>query len=177
MKAKLTSKRDHLLWFYLTFPTRVFHLRELSRASGISFPWTRKLVQELVEQELITRKKERNLVLTKANTDGIAFKVLKRAHNLISVYESGLVAYLIDIFGRPECIIFFGSYEKGEDIESSDIDIAVLSKRGPRLDLKIYEKKLLRKISVQILDRDCIEKEFLSTLANGTVLDGYLDIP
>ena len=176
MKAKLTNPRDRILWFYLKYPTREFHLRELSRESEVSFPWTRKIVGELAEQKLIMKKKERNLVLTKANTETIEYQILKRAHNLISIYECGLVEYIIEKFGNPEAIIMFGSFEKGMDIEESDVDIAVFSKRNPKLILKKFENQLHRKISIQVLDRNSLDKEFLTSLANGTMLSGYLEL-
>jgi len=71
----------------------------------------------------------------------------------------------------------FGSYEKGEDTEQSDVDIAVLSNRELKLKLQKFEKKLLRSISIKILPRDKTQKEFWNTLANGSVLYGYLELP
>jgi len=177
MRTKIINKREVILWYFLKYPTRRFHLRELSRISGVSFPWTRKIVGELAKQRIIIRKKERNLVLSSANFEKPEYKVLKRSHNLISIYKSGLVEYLVEITNRPEAIILFGSYEKGDDTEKSDVDIAVISNREPKLELNRFEKRLLRNVSVKMLPRKKIEKEFWNALANGTILYGYLELP
>ena len=71
----------------------------------------------------------------------------------------------------------FGSYAKGEDTEQSDIDIAIITKDNARLELKPYESKLSRKINIIEIDLASSKKEFLNTIANGIVIDGYLTLP
>ena len=70
----------------------------------------------------------------------------------------------------------FGSYSKGEDISKSDIDVAVVTKKGAKLDLKDFEKYLRRKISIYEIQINDSSKEFLNNLANGTVVYGFLRI-
>ena len=81
-----------------------------------------------------------------------------------------------------ESCIIFGSYAKGEDIEKSDIDIAV-EVIGDQ-ELKIESIGILsafgyrRDISVNLhlFSRDHIDINLFSNVANGIVLDGFLEV-
>ncbi|MFH1408293.1 MAG: nucleotidyltransferase domain-containing protein [Nanoarchaeota archaeon] len=177
MIIKTSNKRDLVLSYFLTYPTRVFHLRELARVTTVSFPWTRQIVDELHKQKLIVKEKKGNIILIKANIDSPSYRVLKRSHNFISLHQCGLVDFLIDKYVRPEVIVLFGSFEKGEDVEKSDIDIAIISFKEMKLDVTKYERLLEKRISLKTFTRKQIEKDFWNTLANGTTLYGYLELP
>jgi len=103
------------------------------------------------------------------------FRALKRSYNLFSLYRSELVNELTEIYNKPEAIVLFGSYSKGEDTEESDIDIAVITERQKDVNLAVFERRLYRKIKVLEIQRPRIEKEFWNTLINGIVLYGYLE--
>jgi len=86
---------------------------------------------------------------------------------LRKINESGLLGYLNDIC-LPDVIILFGSYSKGEDILSSDIDLFILSK---------YENILNLKIDVFFSDSfGKLSKELKNNLVNGVILDEYLKV-
>ena len=174
METLISSKRDRVVGFFLENPTTEVHLRQLSRKLRISLPWVRKTVEELARKGFVTRKKIGGLVLVKANRDNALFLALKRSYNLCSLWDCGLVAFLMESYGRPETIVLFGSYSRGEDTESSDIDIAVVTTRKVSVDLARFEKRLGRGVKVLRISRGKIEKDFLKTLANGIVLYGYL---
>ncbi len=172
----INSKKDELLEHFLLYPIKESHLRELSRLTKISLPWVSKTVTELSKQGLLTYVNQRGLVLVKADRESNQFRALKRAYNLFSLHNSGLVGMIVEEYMRPEAIILFGSYGKGEDIESSDVDIAVITKKKIEISLLEFEKKLKRKIKILEIDSGKIEKEFWNTLANGIVLYGYLEV-
>ena len=176
MITLVTNTKDEILKFFLDNPITEIHLRELARKTKVSFPWVRKIAKELVKETLLIEKKERGFVLLSANGENILFKALKRGYNLYSLYSSELVQTIIEVYSHPEAIILFGSYSRGEDTEQSDIDIAILTKKKLKIELKQYEKRLNRKISIKEIEKEKIEKEFLTTLANGIVLYGYFDI-
>lgn len=176
MEIFVTSKLGMVLEFFLKNPTKEIHLRELSRAMSISLPWIRKIVLYFTKKKILSQRKKGNLVLVRANRENELFTAIKRSYNLLSLYKSRLVAELVEAYGRPEAVILFGSYSKGEDTEISDIDIAIITKRDIALRLEEFEKKLERKIKISRLERNKTEEEFLNTLANGIVLYGYLEI-
>ncbi|MFA4887641.1 MAG: nucleotidyltransferase domain-containing protein [Candidatus Nanoarchaeia archaeon] len=171
-----SEKEREILSYFFRNPTNEIHLRELSRKTKISFPWTRTIVLKLIKKELLSERKLGNLILLKANRENSHFRALKRSHNLFSLYEAGLIEKLKEEYHHPEAIILFGSYSRGEDTEQSDIDIAVFTGRNKQVDLSFFGKKLEREIKIIILQRGVVNKEFLSSLANGIVLEGYLNL-
>jgi len=175
MITLINSKKDELLEHFLVNPTKESHLRELSRNTNISLPWIRKNAEELSKKGLVSSTSKHGLVIIKANRDNETYKALKKSYNLFVLYSSGLVEKLVKTYTRP-AIILFGSYSRAEDIEDSDIDIAVITKSHIDIDLSSFEKKLSRKIKILELRHDKIEKEFFNTLANGIVLHGYLEV-
>jgi predicted nucleotidyltransferase len=170
----LSQKEKKVLNFFLENPTTETHPRALSKEIKISHTWINKSIEKLKKAGLITIKKD-NEVNIKANRDSRFFKILKRSSNLIKLEESGIITYLDEKFNHPETIILFGSFAKGEDIENSDIDIAVFSKKtSENLNLSHYEQILKRKISIQII-RGKLDKDFKVSLDNGIVLEGYYE--
>jgi len=98
------------------------------------------------------------------------------------VYGSGALQEIYTQIPSPRAIILFGSYRKGDDTENSDIDIAVevigdeevqvielgkISKLG-------YRKNVI--ITLHIFSRNKIDLNLFSNIANGIVLDGFLEV-
>jgi len=72
--------------------------------------------------------------------------------------------------------VLFGSYSRGEDDEGSDIDLAVINGKEAAIDLSEYERELDREINVQETRLEEAGENFKTTLANGIVLTGYLEV-
>jgi len=176
MEILVTTKKDKILEFFLNNPTTEIHLRELSRTLHISFPWTRKLATILTKEGYLTKNRERGFVIVRAARESTLFCGLKRSYNLFSLYKSGLIEKIYEIY-KPMAIILFGSFGRGEDIETSDVDIAVITTRKLSGNFEPYEKKIQRRIKLHELSPDKINKDFWNTLANGIVLKGYLELP
>jgi predicted nucleotidyltransferase len=156
-------------------PEKKFHIREIARQTGLSAPGVLKIVKKLKEESLLVSERENVVENVKASRNE-KFLQLKKANNILSLFESGLIDSLRDNYEEPEAIVVFGSYSKGEDISQSDIDIAVVTKKEAQLDLKGFEKYLRRKIRIYEIQISDAEKEFLNNLANGTVVYGFLRI-
>ncbi|MFH1591561.1 MAG: nucleotidyltransferase domain-containing protein [archaeon] len=153
-------------------PTREFHLRELSRLLNISLPTAISTTDYLSKKEIIIKKKGKVTTLLKANREAEEFGRAKMVANLENIFESGVVDFLIQKYNHPKCIILFGSYARGEDIERSDIDIAILTDKPKETDLIKYQKVLKREISIHIVDVTTVSEEFRLNLMNGIVLEG-----
>ncbi len=69
----------------------------------------------------------------------------------------------------PKSIILFGSYDKGEDIETSDIDLCIDSKKFP-LDTEKFGKYLKRK--VHLIFKEEAGKSLNESIKQGTILFG-----
>lgn len=158
--------------FMFENPTKKIHVRELARELRISPPSVLKNADELAKKGLV--KIERGtLTIISANAENRDFVRMKRVFNLQAIYESGLADYISEAYD-PDAIVLFGSFSRGEDIERSDIDIAVVTVKRMTLDLSRFEKKLHRTISVHEITRKDVDGNFWNNITNGIVLEGAL---
>ena len=164
-----------VMQLFFKFPYKNFHIRELARITGLSSTGIIKIVKRLKKEKLLLSKKEKVVKEIKPDFEG-RFAFLKRVYNLYSLYDSGLIDYLKKEYESPQAIIVFGSYANGSDSERSDIDIAITMKKKQAIEVSTFEKKLSRKISIHNIDMKIIEPEFKNSLANGIVLEGFMDL-
>jgi len=162
------------LRIFFDYPTRKFQLREISRIIQLGLPSVINHVKNLEKQGFV--KKINGGVYDSYTSDKTEiFKIYKKNDVLIRLHESGLVDLLVDTV-IPDAIVLFGSASKGEDIEESDIDLFLIAKEK-KVDLKIFEKKLNRKISLHFEDKiQNIPKELLNNIVNGIIIYGYLKV-
>jgi len=156
-------------------PTKQFHVRELSRIINLAPTSINIHLKDLEKNNMIIKEKTGLYPSYKANFDDEDFRFYKRLHNLAQLKESGLIEVLENTMS-PTAIVLFGSYMKGEDIETSDIDIFLIAEEKD-MNLKIYEKRLKRKI--QLFSADNIKKlpaELRNNIVNGVVLYGFLKV-
>ena len=130
-------------------PTSTHFIREISREIKLAPTSVRIIVDNLSKQELIKSKKSKPFDGYAANRENDAFLFYKRACNILSLYE--LRDLIIEAI-HPSSIALFGSYSRGEDVETSDIDILVISKIKKELKFPELEKKLKRKINIMVVE-------------------------
>lgn len=162
-----------LLEIFFDKPTREFHIRELSRITKISPPTVLLAVKMLEKQGMLATYRKGNMKIVKTFSS-VQFHRAKRVRNIQKIYESGIIDYLTQEYENPKTIILFGSFSRGDDVETSDIDMAVITNMHKEPDLKFFEKKLGRKISIHELDVRKISKEFYNNLVNGIVMEGAI---
>ena len=170
MIEKSTTKL--VLEEFFVYPTLQVHLRELSRRMDISLPTILIATKNLLQEKLLIKKENKVLTILQANRANVRFLRKKNVFNLESIYESGIVDYLSAEYNFA-AIILFGSFSKGEDIENSDIDLAIIAEKTKNLRLERYETYLKRSISIHEVNIKKISKEFKTSLQNGIVLEGY----
>ncbi len=167
--------RYKLLKIFLDNPTESFRLRELSRMSKISPVSVINYLKEFEKENLIKKFIKREVPFYQAIRDNEKFKLYKIISIIYELNKSGYVEDLWDKFS-PEAIILYGSYAKGESIESSDIDLFVIAKNKQKF-VEDFNEKLDKKVHI-IFDDDIkkIPKELKNNLINGIVLKGYLKL-
>ncbi len=164
------------LWRYLCLHAgEAYNARTLAKALQVSSPAIAKALPKLEQQGLITLKKEAGRLSIELNRDNPRVILLKRAENLKLFYESGLVEFLYDSFPGA-VIILFGSYSFGEDIFSSDIDIAVIGVKEKSLDLSPFQKVLEKTISLNYYLSFDLDLHLRNNILNGIVLKGSVNI-
>ena len=160
---------------FFKFPYTSFHIREIARLTGLSSTGVIKIIKKLKQEKLLLSKKANNMEEVKPDFNG-RFLIIKRLYNIYSIYDSGLIDYIKSYYEMPQSIILFGSYSNGTDTEKSDIDIGVVSAKKEIPDFKKFETRLSRKINLHLIEIKNTPKEFINSLANGIVLEGFVEM-
>jgi len=98
------------------------------------------------------------------------------------IYESGILREIRKKISNPRAIILFGSYRKGDDNEKSDIDIAVevLGNEDTQvIELGVIPEFGFRKnvvVNLYVFTRNKIDLNLFSNIANGIILEGFLEV-
>ncbi len=172
----MITKDNNLKVIELFFkhPYKTFHIREIARLTGLSSAGIIKIIKRLKKENLLISKKEKMVEEIKPDFDG-RFLFIKRLYNVYSLNDSGLIDYLKKYYELPKAIILFGSYSNGTDNENSDIDLAIIAGDKKLPDLTGFERLLARKINIHIINLNDVSKDFLNSIANGIVLEGFVE--
>jgi predicted nucleotidyltransferase len=172
------SSMEKSIEVFFVNPTKEHYLMDISRKIKLAHTSVKKNLDKLVKQELIKvfieKKGNRKFPIFKANLDNNLFKKYKMIYNLSNLLQSKLIEF-IDEKLMPKSIVLFGSYQKGEDIENSDIDLFIECEIS-ELNLLLFEKKLGRKIQLHFNESfNSYSKELKNNIINGIVLSGFLE--
>lgn len=174
------AKLKVLYWFF-AFPNRETSLSDLAKETRISKTTANKVVRQLTNEGFLKKEVLGKIWRISCNQDHEYNSTLKIPYNLSQIYESGIIRDVYKKTSNPKTIILFGSYRKGDDTEKSDIDIAVevLSKEGIKIEtLGIIDKLGYRKnisVNLHIFSRNKTDINLFSNIANGIVLEGFLE--
>jgi predicted nucleotidyltransferase len=164
-----------ILQLFFDQPTKLFQLRELSRLADIGLPSVINHVKKLEKYGFVRKEKKNIYESYVANKDNDRYRLYKKNDLTLRLNESGFVKYVTDSI-MPNAVIIFGSASRGEDIETSDIDIFILSKEE-KLDFKKFESILKRRINIYFeTDIKNLSKELLNNIINGIKIYGYVKV-
>lgn len=181
-QLKLNQGVLSILYWFFAYPEVKITLTELSRKLGISKKTASKVVTDLAKENFLIIEqigKSWRIFCNIQHAYNIAYKI---GYNLSLVYNSGIIAEIYKKIGNPKAIILFGSYRKGDDIGTSDLDIAVEILGNE--DLKIIPLGTLSQlgfrknvpVNLHVFSRNKIDLNLFSNIANGIVLDGFLEL-
>ncbi len=159
-------------------PSATFHLRKIAKETKLSTTAVVQAIVDLKNADIILVEHSDFTKNVKANVESDIYKFYKRVFNLYRLERHHFIETLKQQF-QAKTIILFGSFARGEDIESSDIDLLIISNRKENIIPLLHrmEKELNRPIHLHFLESiDKSEPEFKNALANGIVLHGYLKI-
>ncbi len=169
-------KELNTLKVFFEEPTREFNVREVARILKISPATASKELKEMTKKGLLNERHERVLKLYKANLEGDFYKDLKVFYNIRKIKESGLIDAMNKFYLKP-AIVLFGSYANGSDIETSDIDLLIMSENTKDLpELKTFEKKLKTKVHLFICKelKDLKNEQLVNNILNGIMIQGKI---
>lgn len=170
------SKKLNILNLFFEEPNREFNVREVARILKISPTTASKELKNLAKKALLEERKERIFNLYKANLDNEDYKDAKRYYNINKLKNSGLIERLNKFYLKP-VIVLFGSYAFGLDIETSDIDLLIISEKTSKFDnIKKFENKLKRKLQIFNVRavKELKNKELINNVINGIVIQGKI---
>ena len=113
-----------LVWFF-AFPRTKIGLTGLAHSVNSSKTATKQAVESLLQQNLISRETAGKAWILLANQKNRSFITKKIPYHLDRIYESGILEAVHKAVPQARAIVLFGSYRWGDDVEESDIDIAV----------------------------------------------------
>lgn len=167
------SSYEQTLEIFFIEPTEIHFIKEISKKINIAHTSIRKNIKFLLEGNLIIPKNSKPFSGYVANRENPEFIALKRNYNLNSLNK--LKNYL-ELKLSPKLAVLFGSYSLGEDMENSDIDLLIITKKN-KIEIKEFEKELKREINLLILDNlNKLEKPILNKVYNGIVISGGFDL-
>jgi predicted nucleotidyltransferase len=163
---------------FFSYPTNEHYLLEMSREIGLAHTSLKQnlliLIKEGIIKETIKKRGNRKYPVYRADTESPAYRQAKTVYNFTAIHESGIIKHLDDLL-MPRCMVLFGSYARGEDLEGSDIDLFMECKEK-KIDLARYENTLKRKIQLHFKDNfSTLPKEMKNNIINGIVLKGFLE--
>jgi len=170
-----------LHWFF-SFPNIEMSLNDLSHESKISKTTAKKAVNSLINEKFLLKQvlgKTWRISCDQNHNYNFSRKI---SYNLFTVYNSGIIEEIHSKIQNPRAIILFGSYRKGDDTEKSDIDIAVEvldDKEVQIVELGVMPKFGLRSnviVNLYIFSRNKIDLNLFANIANGIVLEGFLEV-
>ena len=162
-------------------PSKVFHIRMLEKLTKLSTTSITSAVNELKYYEIVTIEKTPITSNIKANIESEEYKYYKMVFNLYQLIKSKFI-FVLKFTYRPELVVIFGSYAKGEDFEGSDVDILIISSKTTKVsgigkEQEELEKEIERNINLHIISSlDKSSPEFKNSIANGIILHGYAKV-
>lgn len=153
---------------------RRISVREYAKVIKISPPTASKILKSYSKMGLLNKEEERRYLFFNTNIENKDFIDLSRIYwrEKLNDCTSELQRKLVN-----PSIVLFGSLSKAEARKDSDIDLAIFSPDKKAIDIKPYEEKLKRKISVywfKSVDPTFSDKPLMNNIINGYVLVGKL---
>lgn len=170
------SNKLRLQEYFFRHPTASLRVREIERETGLPLPSITRYLGELVVEGVLQKKTLGTTQFYAANRADASYTRKKLLNNLDALFEAKLLEHLVEHYHNA-AIRLFGSYNRGEDTEGSDIDLYIQTPLPP-IDLKLFEKRLGKTIHlITAADVRTIEnKELANNILNGMPLHGYIEV-
>ncbi|HIH31196.1 TPA: hypothetical protein HA235_00665 [Candidatus Woesearchaeota archaeon] len=182
LKLLIESSTQKILEVLFRYPEKEFSLSDLAKEANVAKPHASRIIETLQNIELVEIEKLSKIWRIRANQQQWNFIKSKIVHNLNFIYQSGLVEFLNQEFNNPRSITLFGSFRRGEDISTSDIDIAIEIDDVSDYEivrhknLEEFGKIIHRNIQLHLFNRKKVDINVFNNIANGIVLLGFLEV-
>ena len=178
----LDSAYLRILYWFFSFPSKVTSLSDLAKAVHLSKTTSTAVVKRLKKEGFLEVESIGRVWRIKSNPNHPYNLSNKVAYNLQNVLESDINEEAFKKVPQGRCLILFGSYRKGDDVESSDVDVAMEVLGG--VELKVMELGKIPclgfrrdvQVNLHIFSRAKVNPNLFANIANGIVLSGFLEV-
>lgn len=149
----ISTNQLKVLSFFSLHTDESFHEREVARKIGISAGGTNDALNNLYDENLLSREKRGKTLTYTLNEQIPAIKFFKILNILIL-----LNPIIEDLKKITKKIIIYGSYSRGESVKGSDVDLLIVSNKREEIQ-KILERysRMKNYIKIQPAIRSSIE--------------------
>jgi len=171
-----------ILYWFFSFPNTEISLTDLSSNLKISKTTANKVVLQLEAEGFLKKEVLGRIWRISCNLSHIYNVTRKISYNLDMIYKLGIIDEIHKTISNPRTIVLFGSYRKGDDNEKSDIDIAVevFDNKELRIQqlgvLPIFGYRTNVPVNLHIFSRNKVDLNLFANIANGIVLEGFLEV-
>ena len=172
---------ESVMFLFFAFPEKQFSFTEILGFVGGSKGTLSGVVEKLIKQGFLLRKIVGKSWQVSVNLEHKFNQTIKISHNLFLIFASGVLDLIKQKF-NSKAIVLFGSYRKGDDNSESDVDIGVEvfgEQKVKIIEFAEIKKMGFRKnvrVNVHLFSRKEIADNLFSNIANGIVLDGFLEV-
>lgn len=160
-------------------PSSKHTLIDVSRKAKLAHTSVKKHLQTLLKEKLIVREDEKKQTrvfpVYEANKEHANYLFYKQIFNKEQLQKSKLIEKLVETY-QPQAIILYGSYARGEDNETSDIDIFVDTANKKEIPIQTIEKKLKKRIDLKVNTFENLPEELQNNILNGVTLYGFVEV-
>jgi len=173
---------NKIVYWFFSFPNQTIGLNDIAYKLKISKTTANRIITRLIKERFLKKETIGKTWRISCNSDHRYNKYKKIGYNLELINKSGILEIISKKFKNSQAIILFGSYRKGDDNEKSDIDIAVevLGNENLKItNLMKFKEFGYRKnieVNVHVFSRNKIDNNLFSNIANGIVLEGFLEV-
>ncbi|MGK0209317.1 MAG: putative nucleotidyltransferase [Patescibacteria group bacterium] len=180
--TRLEATDRKILAYFFDKPTTAIGLNALAQTTKVAKTTAQKSIKKLIALRLINKNTISNIWQLTANPLDPTYKQLKKIYNMSILEDAQIIPFLQDKYPNARTIILFGSYAKADNNENSDIDIAIeILGNSP---LRIKQEGIVPKLgynkdiplNTHIYSRSKIDNNLFANIANGIILDGFLEV-
>ena len=124
-----------------------FSISEIARGLKISSSTSKEALDFLFSQNILSKREVGKNILFKVQ-DSFMTKQVKILYSLSEINASGIVEEIISKNKDVLSIVVYGSVARGDDDETSDIDLLIISRKDNILNGLKKEKNLGREVTI-----------------------------
>ncbi len=162
---------------FFTNPRAQLRVREIERVLKLPLPSVIRYCKELERERILGIVKLGTVNLYTADRSSAKFILEKRLFNIKRIYDSGLIEFVKQELSDPP-IVIFGSFEKGEDVEGSDVDLYIETLSNKKIALGKFEKFLSRTVHVFRYKsiKEIPSPHLANNIINGITLNNSMEV-